>query len=113
LRLKSKRGCRKPGESFPPGDVFRYASPALQDEPMLRECPTGYILREAPWVYPLISLCVAAAENSSHTEISASPRFFQQALQAYRSEAARIDALNRDPGLSGDAAYGAGVLRGR
>lgn len=91
--------------------AWRFTSPRLKDdERILRECPVGAVLREAPYVYDAI-----AAE--SHAEAGAfdpsmKPTYLQDAIRVVSAERGRLWDIRREREKSkGDAAYGARVLK--
>ena len=54
----------------------------------MKECPVGYILREAPHIYGIMDfLCLG--ENMSPLDFARMPRYFQQMLRVYQNEIAR------------------------
>lgn len=115
--MKHERGCRKPGESFAQrGLPFRFSAPVLQEtreDWLMEECPVGYTLREAPWVYQCLSL-LSGADNSSVNELGQMPRFMVEALTLQRVAQARaIDDSRRQGQAQSDAAYGAAVRSGQ
>lgn len=94
-----------------------YTSPALQptkDHPelnMLRECPVGLILRDAPYLYDVISIA-SAAENVGPTEYARLPRYMQRAMTVVSAERSRLRELrDKQRQAERDAKYGARVVR--
>ena len=113
--LRRKRGCKKPGFDLPQsGSPFVYSSPILQspEDRVLRECPTGKILREAPEIYSIIEsarMVEALTPDGFHRQ----PRYMQHAIRITSSESARLRELNRlEKTGFGDSAYGSRVRNG-
>lgn len=61
---------------------------------MVRECPVGYLLREAPYIYEVMSY-LSLGENLSPLELGKMPRYFAQMLRVYQNEMARMRKLRR------------------
>ncbi len=120
--LQKQRGCQKPGFNLPlQGNAFRFDSPALQPAPgskspglsLLTECPTGFVLREAPWLYSMIE-AAARDENLSPADRERMAPAYHVAARVYRSEVQRLNERRIDKARAKrDAEYGAGVLRAR
>lgn len=120
--LQKQRGCKKPGFSIPlHGNPFRFDSPVLQPAPdakdsglsILYECPTGFILRESPWIYRLIE-AASRDENLSPAEYGRMSTVYHSAARIYRSETARLrERRDHKAKSKRDAAYGANVLKQR
>jgi hypothetical protein len=75
---------------------WRFTSPLLQlpEDELLTECPVGYVLREAPYIYDVLDyLCLG--ENLSPLELGKMPRYFAQMLRVYQNELARIRELKQ------------------
>ena len=93
--LKKRRGCRRPGSDYSGGSVvFRYTSPILVESgnDLLKECPVGKILREAPQTYDILDYS-ARIEATGVEEYSRLPRFMQQAIRLVSSERERLREL--------------------
>jgi hypothetical protein len=120
--LQKQRGCKKPGFDLAPGsNVFRFDSPILQPprgskEPglsILYECPTGFVIREAPGIYGLID-AVARDENLSPADRERMSPVYLDAARLYRSEMARLrEKREAKQRAQRDADYGARMLKGR
>jgi len=97
------------------GSPFRFGSPVLVEsgESVLRECPVGKVLREAPHIYDLIDH-LSFAENATPQEAEAMSRYYGYALRLYRSELARLQEdreSNHEVNL--EASHAAQVLKAR
>jgi hypothetical protein len=111
-QLRKRRGCRSPHHEPRElaGSPFAFTAPALQGL-VLRECPVGYLLREAPHVYDVIEFC-RMGEHTSALDLASLPRYTRRAMRIYSSECARLDELRRaTKDLAGDAAHAAGMVR--
>ncbi len=87
--LQRQRGCFKPGRSVAGSRAFRFTSPALRPEDrVLRECPVGRVLREAPWSYDLLR-AAAYAEQEGIGMLRQS-RYLQQIVGIVASEKQRL-----------------------
>lgn len=100
---------------------FKFDSPALQPAPgakdkglsILYECPTGYTLRESPWVYNVIA-ATNHDENLSPADADRMSAYYHAAAQLVHAERARLrERRDRRRAGSNDAAYGAKVRAGR
>lgn len=115
-RLREQRGCRRPGENWPEARVYRFTSPLLNEDEdeadsMLRECPVGHVLREAPHVYDVLGLYRYAEHEG--LRIQKQPRWLQTALRVVDSEKERLRKMSEsDKQLKGDAAYAGRVAKG-
>jgi hypothetical protein len=114
-RLRKKRNCRRPGEQDMQQDaIFRFTSPLLYERNagVLRECPVGYVLRNAPHVNRAVN-AQSYAENGALNPLDC-PTWLQQAMTVVSSERTRLREM-KDTGASGksDSNYGQRVLRGR
>jgi len=117
--LQRQRGCRKPGFDMPRGtQAFRFDSPVLQPPigskspglSILYECPTGYILREAAWLYGMIE-AAARDENLSPADRERMSLAYHDAARLYRSEMSRLRERRESKARARrDAEYGARVL---
>lgn len=89
-RKRKQRGCKAAGRDTPRADApVRWYSPALQDrEDRLAECPTSYLLREAPWVWEMIEAS-AMVERMTPDAWALAPRAARTAARLYSSEMAR------------------------
>ena len=119
--LQKRRGCQKPGFSIPlGGPPFRFDSPALQPPPgskqrgfVLYECPTGYTIREAFWVYSMIE-AAARDENLSPAERERMSPLYHSAVRVFNAERERARQKRARQYLAArDAAPGAAVRAGR
>jgi len=117
--LRRKRGCHKPGYSVPlSGLPFRFDSPALQPKPdgkdgipILYECPTGFILREAPWTYDVID-AAGRDENLSPAHLNTMSVYYHHAARLVRSERERLRARRESQRKGTNAAtHAANVLK--
>jgi len=98
--------------NFEPHQAFQLSSPMLRErgDTVLRECPTGYVLRNAPYVYRAIN-----AQN--HAEAGAlNPMdlscWARDAMSVVASERARLmDAEREHKRQQADAAHANAVLR--
>jgi hypothetical protein len=61
----------------------------LQSDPLLYECPTGYVLREARWVYDVIDT-VNRLDACSPREWMGLPLWFRHAARLVSSERSRL-----------------------
>jgi hypothetical protein len=91
--------------------AWRFTSPRLsKDDSILRECPVGAVLREAPHVYDAI-----AAESyveSGAIDPTTRPMYLQQAIAVISAERGRLHEIRRERERSAsDASYGARVLK--
>ncbi|HJW74985.1 MAG TPA: hypothetical protein VJ787_04865 [Thermoleophilia bacterium] len=93
---KNRRGCRRPGERprGPSARPYVFTSQPLADVPLV-ECPTGLLLREAPWVYDVLEICSYASERGTPSEITALPAYMRQALHVFNSETTRLRELDQ------------------
>ena len=83
-----------------------------EDDRMLLECPTGYLMREAPDVWSTIE-AAGMMENASPDELGRISARLHFASRLVISERARLAELRRSKEQgAGDAQYGA-RLRGR
>lgn len=115
--MQHKRACRKPGAAIAYHDdvaIYRTSSPTLFGGPhgALRECPVGYLQREAPWVWD--ALAAAAYAENAGLEVLRQSAFLQQALRIIGSEKTRHreSAARVDRGKS-DARHAKRMLKGR
>lgn len=103
------------------GSPYRFTSPALQgkskdhDDSIMYECPVGYILREAPFVYDLLDAAVVT--EHAGLDFLSSSRYLQHAVRLISSEKSRTSELRRSQSKqrsrgSRDSSYAAKVLRG-
>lgn len=116
-----KRGCNRPGGPAlhldrygEPRAVYRSTSPTLHDTPddKLYECPVGYLLREAPWVFDIVH--VAACCEHAGFDVLRQSAFTQCASRLVLSEVGRHrERRMAHRQAKSDAGYGAAVLRGR
>ena len=84
------RGCGKDRVGVVGEQVFRSTSPRLAcgGRPgELRECPVGYVLREAPYVYKAITAATHIENGAS--DPTAVPTWLQGMVVAVSSERAR------------------------
>jgi len=84
---------------------------------VLKECPVGKVLREAPHIYDLIDH-LSHAEHASPSEMQSHSRYFVHALRLFRAETSRLDELRMESRSGSteahaDAEFGRQVLRGR
>lgn len=91
--------------------AWRFTSPRLsKEDSILRECPVGAVLREAPYVYDAI-----AAEGYAEAgafDPTTRPLYLQQAIAVIGSERGRLfEARRARERASSDAEYGARVLK--
>lgn len=120
--LQKKRGCQKPGFNVPlHGSPFRFDSPVLQPPKgskdrglsILYECPTGYLIREAPGIYSLIE-AASRDENLSPADREKMSTVYHDASRIVRSERERLRARrDRQRTAAGDVAHGQAVRAGR
>lgn len=110
-RDKYDRGCKKPGSNYPhQGAPFRYGSPYL-GALIQEECPTGYVLREAPWAWDCIST-VSFFENATPKDYAQTSRFMRGCIGVINSEQNRMREEAQDSKKTKwDAAYGAKVRK--
>jgi hypothetical protein len=104
--MKTQRGCGKEGEM-----AFRFTSPALNKEGpfILRECPLGYVLRAAPYLFDAIS--AQSLLESGAFDLLRSPMWLQRICRVIGSEKARLfDAKQKDQQTKRDAKIAQGVL---
>jgi hypothetical protein len=107
-RLKIERGGNRTGENYGEGKrVFRSSSPLLDQNGagILRECPVGMIMREAPGLYELIGLeSFVESGNLGPRDLS---RPAQRVLGVASSERRRHQAMKTSvkKGFS-DSAFG-------
>jgi len=94
-RLQRRRGCRKGSNNHGGDEVTKWTSPLLQISCDLHECPTGYLLREAPWVWDAIE-AAGLAENATPTEWARQGRWYQHCVRLVVSERARLVAEKRE-----------------
>lgn len=89
--------------------AFRFSSPDLREEDrILRECPVGAVLREAPYVYGAIN-AHAYAENGAFNPLE-SPLWLQAALRIVGSEKARhLEAKMEEDRVKRDSKRGMAV----
>lgn len=116
-QLRKKRGCFKPGYAIKGDTAWRFTSPRLQSEDnkpvpglnLLEECPTGAILREAPYIYDAI-----AAHNgleSGAFDPTLKPRYLQECLRVIGAEKSRLWEMKQSQEKSAtDAKYARRVL---
>lgn len=108
--LQRDRGCYKPGFAIPGKKAFRFTSLRLApDDQVLRECPVGRVLREAPYVYQSWQ-AAGYAESSLHSQ----PRYLQQiaAIRGHETDRLREMEQAQSQGRR-DAEHGANMLRRR
>ncbi len=90
------------------GLPFVFSAPVLQaveSDRVLKECPTGFMMREAPWVFDAIDRA-ACYEQMGPTEFGRLSQFMQHAIRIYSSERARlIDLKARQEQARSDAKY--------
>ena len=95
-KLRDRRGCRKPGfDVQAQGAPFRFSSPALNEAPgdaILYECPTGYLLREAPHIFSAIE-AASTLDNAGPAELRQCSPYLLHAWRAYRAENAGLREL--------------------
>lgn len=73
---------------------------------MLYECPTGYLLREAPHVFDVIE-ATGSLENASPPDLRQCSTYLQHAGRIVRAERARLRELREiRERQSNDSAYG-------
>ena len=60
----------------------------------MRECPVGYVLREAPHIYNDMAF-LSLGENLSPADLGGMSRYFCQMLRIYQNEMARIRKMER------------------
>lgn len=92
--------------------AFTLTSPLMHDvgEHIIRECPTGRVLRESPSVYRAISIAVHV-ENGSTDPMHLS-HWSREAIGVVGSERARLRALeDENRKLDRDRGHGRRVLR--
>lgn len=110
----NRRGCRKPGQArTQTGPPYVFSSPILQGaaDRVLRECPTGKILRETPHVYDLIEVA-AATERAGPGELVGLPMPVKHAARLYWSERSRhLEIRASRARATSDAAYATRVVR--
>lgn len=77
-------------------EAFRISSPALQDDDacVLTECPTGYVLRNAPYVYDVINVH-NYVENGALNPLELS-WWARKALSVIGSEKARLREMDQE-----------------
>jgi hypothetical protein len=95
--LRKKRGCKKPGFHVEQsGQPFRFTSPLLQSErdQILRECPTGYLLREAPHTFDTLE-AASLVENAAPTDLRRMSRYLLDSSRIRSSELHRLHDLRR------------------
>jgi hypothetical protein len=109
--LRAERGCKKPGYNYEERRVFPFTSPMLAPEDrVLRECPVGRVLREAPHAYELI-IAHSYSENTG-LEILNYPRYLRQAFGVIGSEKERLRELSdKDRQAKADGKYGTAMLQ--
>lgn len=109
--LQRQRGCYKPGSAIKGNQAFRFASPLLDaKDRILRECPVGRVLREAPQTYQVLRAVSQGTEGGP--SLLRESRYFQQVAGIVASERARLSELEHAQRQSGgDAAHAARVLR--
>lgn len=79
-------------------------------ESIIRECPTGYVLREAPQVYKAIA-ATAYVENGAVNPYTLS-HWAQEAMSVVGSEKSRLRAIeDENRKLDRDKAYGRHALK--
>ena len=89
--IKRRLGCgRDPNNRYElKGPPYNWTSPALADEKPMLECPTGYILREARWVFDVID-AVNRADACGPIEWARMPRFYHHAVRVVNGERQRL-----------------------
>lgn len=109
--LQRQRGCFKPGNAIEGRQAFRFASPMLDaKDRILRECPVGRVLREAPQTYQVLRAASHGTEGGP--QVLRESRYFQQVAAIVASERARLSELEHaQRQAGGDAAHAARVLR--
>jgi hypothetical protein len=110
--LQKQRGCKKPGANFEGEMVFRFTSQRLSPtDQILRECPVGKVLSDAPWAYDAI-YAETLAEHSG-LQVLEQPKWLQSTIHVVASERARLrEMAEKDRQLSRDAEYGKRLVRG-
>lgn len=80
---------------YKPRQAFRLTSPLLNesDDAVIRECPTGHVLRNAPHVYRAIA-AQNYVESGAVNPFTLSP-WAQAAMQVVGSERTRLMELER------------------
>lgn len=110
---KTQRGCHKPGECRDGSICFRTSSPMLHGTELdiMRECPVGYLLREAPWAFDAVRAYVFA-ESAGFT-VHQQSQWLQDAINIVSSEKERHRQLRQQSNQTkSDASYASRVLRG-
>ena len=114
-KLKIARGCNKPGSKYGEGQMgFRTSSPLLHEKGqfLLRECPIGLVLREAPYIYEMLNL--GPYVDSGNMGPRDLPRTTQRVLAVSSNERERLRALKRKKGQGkSDSDFGARARSGR
>lgn len=92
--------------------LFRFTSPILHEfgdgSDTLRECPTGRVLREAPWVFDVVNAC---GDGLSRLDLLRWPRRMQRLVAVASSEDYRLRRLEDQRRKSKrDAEYGRSLL---
>jgi hypothetical protein len=72
--------------------AVRFTSPYLSEDPPMNECPVGYVLREAPWIYDLCD-SLSLIENATPEEFGRMTPYARAAARLYRSEQVRLTDL--------------------
>lgn len=79
--------------------AFRFTSPALKEEDrLLRECPTGLVMRKTPYIYHAIN-AHNYAESGALNPLD-SPPWAQQAFMVIGSEKGRLLRIKNEQQLS-------------
>ncbi len=92
--------------------AFPLTSPMLHErgDNILRECPTGYVLREAPWVYRAIAAS-GHVENGAVDPYKLSS-WAREAMTVVGSERTRLRAIeDENRSLDRDRVQGRRVLK--
>lgn len=111
--LRRKQGCKKAGlEPTDGATVYHSDSPSLVDGPHWRlyECPVSMLLREAPWVWDVLS--AERCCESAGLEVLRQSRFFRDAVRLVASERGRhTENRHEQRKRRSDAEHGARLLR--
>ncbi len=79
----------------------------------MKECPTSYLLREAPWVWDLME-SAAMVEGMGPDRWANAPRALRRAARIYQGEMARIREVKAKRAKGRAASnYGVQVRSGR
>lgn len=111
-RMQKRWGCRKPGMDFEGNKAFILTSPMMHEagEATIRECPTGRVLRETPYIYRAIA-AAGYVENGAVNPYTLS-HWCREAMQVVSSERSRLREIeNENRKLDNDRAYGRRALK--